>query len=158
MKAISLWQPWASAIALGLKRVETRSWPTKHRGPIAIHAAKTKKGVRLGASFDVVCAVAHRLGIQETWMGKRRAIEDAVPFGAIVAVAEIVRCELCDPDIIAAEGRARGNAGVIEVAMGDWIPGRWLWRLDKIRAVEPPVPALGRQGVFEVEDSKVAVR
>lgn len=33
MKAISLWQPWASAIAVGAKRVETRSWATKYRGP-----------------------------------------------------------------------------------------------------------------------------
>ena len=40
MKAISLWQPWASAIAAGVKTVETRSWPTSYRGPLAIHAAK----------------------------------------------------------------------------------------------------------------------
>jgi hypothetical protein len=41
IKAISLWQPWASLMALGLKRHETRHWPTAYRGPIAIHAAKT---------------------------------------------------------------------------------------------------------------------
>ena len=35
MKAISLWQPWASAVALGSKRVETRSWSTSYRGPLA---------------------------------------------------------------------------------------------------------------------------
>ena len=34
MKAPSLWQPWASAIAVGAKRVETRSWPTNYRGPL----------------------------------------------------------------------------------------------------------------------------
>lgn len=40
MKALSLTQPWASLIAIGAKRVETRSWSTNHRGPVAIHAAK----------------------------------------------------------------------------------------------------------------------
>lgn len=39
-KAISLTQPWATLIAIGAKRIETRSWSTKYRGPIAIHAAK----------------------------------------------------------------------------------------------------------------------
>lgn len=40
MKAITIWQPWASAIAHGLKGIETRSWGTKYRGLLAIHAAK----------------------------------------------------------------------------------------------------------------------
>ncbi len=38
MKALSLWQPWASLIALGVKTIETRSWATNYRGPLAIHA------------------------------------------------------------------------------------------------------------------------
>jgi len=40
MKAISLWEPWATAIAIGAKKIETRSWATSYRGPLAIHAAK----------------------------------------------------------------------------------------------------------------------
>ena len=39
MKAITIWQPWAEFIAAGVKHNETRSWATKYRGPIAIHAA-----------------------------------------------------------------------------------------------------------------------
>jgi hypothetical protein len=42
MKALTLWQPWASLIALGAKTIETRSWSTKYRGPLAIHAAKRR--------------------------------------------------------------------------------------------------------------------
>ena len=38
MKALTIRQPWASLIALGVKTIETRSWPTRYRGPIAIHA------------------------------------------------------------------------------------------------------------------------
>ncbi len=40
MKAITIWQPWASLIACGAKKYETRSWATNYRGPIAIHAAR----------------------------------------------------------------------------------------------------------------------
>ncbi len=43
MKAISLWQPWASLLVLGLKRFETRSFPFPGavRGQrVAIHASK----------------------------------------------------------------------------------------------------------------------
>lgn len=40
IKTLSLWQPWASLVAVGEKRIETRSWATKHRGTIAIHATQ----------------------------------------------------------------------------------------------------------------------
>lgn len=39
MKAITIWQPWASLLAHRVKTYETRSWATAYRGPIAIHAA-----------------------------------------------------------------------------------------------------------------------
>ena len=41
MKAITLTQPWATLVAIGAKRIETRSWRTFYRGPLAIHAGKT---------------------------------------------------------------------------------------------------------------------
>jgi activating signal cointegrator 1 len=39
MRALSLWQPWASLIADGRKKIETRHWEMLYRGPLAIHAA-----------------------------------------------------------------------------------------------------------------------
>lgn len=48
MKALTLWQPWASLVALGIKTIETRSWSTQYRGPLAIHAAKRKPDVDMG--------------------------------------------------------------------------------------------------------------
>ena len=50
MRALSLWQPWASGIALGAKRIETRSWSTPYRVPIAIHAAKKWGGEQARAA------------------------------------------------------------------------------------------------------------
>jgi len=44
MKAISLLQPWATLVVTGVKTIETRSWGTKYRGPILIHASQGKAG------------------------------------------------------------------------------------------------------------------
>ena len=41
MKALTIKQPWATLIALGEKKIETRSWSTKYRGPLLIHAGKS---------------------------------------------------------------------------------------------------------------------
>ena len=41
MKVITLYQPWAILIRDGRKLIETRSWTTKHRGILGIHAGKT---------------------------------------------------------------------------------------------------------------------
>jgi hypothetical protein len=38
VKVLTLHQPWASLIAVGVKTIETRSWSTQYRGPLAIHA------------------------------------------------------------------------------------------------------------------------
>ena len=66
MKALSLWQPHAQAIAAGLKPYETRHWPTRYRGPIAIHAAKRRVssaggGWELGAMRQLTLAGAASL-------------------------------------------------------------------------------------------------
>lgn len=39
--AITLHQPYASAIARGYKVLETRDWMPQYRGPLVIHAGKT---------------------------------------------------------------------------------------------------------------------
>ncbi|CAM9945696.1 unnamed protein product, partial [Choristocarpus tenellus] len=36
---ITLHQPWASLLVMGIKRVEGRSWGTSHRGNLWVHAA-----------------------------------------------------------------------------------------------------------------------
>ena len=41
MKTLSITQPWAHLLLSGLKRYETRSWRTYHRGPIFLHAPAT---------------------------------------------------------------------------------------------------------------------
>ena len=41
MKAISIRQPWAWLIVNGFKDIENRSWETRYRGPVLVHASKT---------------------------------------------------------------------------------------------------------------------
>lgn len=40
MKALSIRQPWAWLIVHGGKNIENRTWATKYRGPVLIHAGK----------------------------------------------------------------------------------------------------------------------
>lgn len=40
MKALSIRQPWAHLIVHGGKDIENRTWKTKYRGTVLIHASK----------------------------------------------------------------------------------------------------------------------
>ena len=40
MKVLTIKQPWATLIMQGYKRFEFRSWQTKYRGDLLIHAGK----------------------------------------------------------------------------------------------------------------------
>ena len=137
MKAISLWQPWASAIALGHKSIETRGWATRHRGPIAIHAAK-----RWTADERETAAVLdERNGLV--------GLKDA-PRGCIVAVAEIASVR---PSEHLIEG-----IDEIEEMLGNYGPGRFGWMLENVRPLHDPLPFKGKQGLFEVPDELLAGR
>jgi hypothetical protein len=52
MKTLTVCQPWAWAIVHGLKRVENRSWATHYRGPILIHAGKSRLPAELPEAPD----------------------------------------------------------------------------------------------------------
>lgn len=65
MKVLSIKQPWATLIMEGHKRFEFRTWQTKYRGDILIHASKTidKKGAtRLSKYIDGELEVGKILG------------------------------------------------------------------------------------------------
>jgi len=131
MKAISLHQPWASLIAIGAKEMETRHWTTEYRGPIAIHAAKSKanEAVFYSEPFRSVFASAYIRNF------------DQLPFGAIIAEGVLER-------IFKADGIAP-KLSANEKAFGDFSAGRAAWWIKHIRAFEP-VPFVGQQGLFEI--------
>lgn len=129
MKALTLWQPWASAIALGYKHHETRGWKTKYRGIIAIHAAKRPIPSNSPANAYFTKA----------------AIAD-FPLGKIVAIAEIVDC-LPVEDVL--------SVSISDRLFGDWSEGRFAWQLENIRALKEPVPYKGMQGLWTLPDDIV---
>lgn len=59
MKALTIRQPWADAIAHQTKRVENRTWKTNYRGPVLIHAAAARdpKAVVYGPRPDIRSAI-----------------------------------------------------------------------------------------------------
>ncbi len=50
MKALTLTQPWASLMALGVKRIETRSWYTSYRGEVVIHSGQKRLVMSLSSA------------------------------------------------------------------------------------------------------------
>ena len=125
MKAISLWQPFASAIALGLKRFETRHWETKYRGEIVIHAAKKWT--------PELRVIAERGGLGSF----------ELPRGQVVAIVNICA-------IFRTEG-IRHVIDPIETLYGDYSDNRFAWSLCDIRSIKP-FPFKGGQGMFNIPD------
>ena len=153
MKALSLWQPWASAIALGAKRIETRSWATRHRGPIAIHAAKRCVKSELIVSGSWGAALNFRYDDDPLW--------ETLPFGALVAVADLVDCRPTGSftldELETPRSRDSFHSTWNERMWGDYSLGRFGWILENIRALQTPIPYRGRQGLFDL-DPETATR
>lgn len=178
MKFLTIRQPWASLISLGVKRIETRSWSTSFRGPLAIHAGKAKP------SRDLV-----RMG---QWLTRwdygegRYAMSDglgkwvALPLGAVVAVCDLIDvvpivasdhyieapCVIhahkrpphflsCAPypELVAFRDPMQEGTDVSDqLPFGDFTPGRFAWLLDNVRAVVP-VEMKGALGLRDLPEA-----
>jgi activating signal cointegrator 1 len=127
MKALSIIQPFASLIAIGSKTIETRSWPTKHRGWIAIHASK---------AFSDAC---QRFCSSEPCRSELKKGFDSIrdlPRGAIIAAAQISDCQPTGLFI-------PYKLSVNELAFGDFSSGRFAWFLTNIIPLKNPIPCKG---------------
>lgn len=151
--AISLWQPWASAIALGLKTYETRHWQRAYRGIIAIHAAKRKpeahpafKSVADLPTGGIVCLarIADIYPTERMWLVSQmqhvmgEASQHAMQYGLAT--------------IIAAQPSAQRRMMIspLEESLGDYSKDRFAWRLEDVRQLKF-IPWIGHQGIFYVE-------
>ncbi|MEO3947660.1 ASCH domain-containing protein [Gorillibacterium sp. CAU 1737] len=146
MKAITIHQPWATLIALGEKRFETRSWPTKHRGPIAIHAGK-KVDREACEQVDIKSA-----------LDKHGLTADTLPTGVVVATSRIADCLEIHIDhtgdavlLIEKAPYAWIGEGSPEFAFGWYSDGRYAWELIDIKPLMDPIPAKGQQGLWNWE-------
>lgn len=127
LPTLSYWQPWASLHVAGLKWHETRHWPTRVRGAVAIHAAKRID--RENAPHDL-CVFEWGADWAED-----------MPTGCVVAVAELVSCLSTDALI----GREMPECDALS---GNFAPGRFAFRMENVRPLREPIPLIGRQGFF----------
>lgn len=132
MRAVSVHQPWAWAILHAGKVFENRTWRTRHRGPLLIHASKSTSG--LGHWHA------------EEWEGQfgcelpRRA---DLAFRALVGIVDVIDC-------VRIEDVPRDHPG------RRWAEGPWCWVLANPRPFAEPIPYRGRQLLFEVPDEVLA--
>lgn len=146
MKLISLWEPWATLMALGAKRIETRSWGTRYRGWLAIQASKG--GLGKGLLRDCLDEPAFKLAM---------AGEQLSP-GCIVAVVNLVECcpteaHLCLPGVFTEYPHLDTPQ---EREFGDFSEGRWGWVTDQLFRLPQPLPFKAKQGICTVGPDVIA--
>lgn len=133
MKALTILQPYAHLIRDRHKRVENRTWPTRYRGLIYIHAGKSRSMLDIENGMDVETEIEL----------------SAMAFGAVVAIAELVDC-------LRIEEIQSGKHD----AAHPWLKthyhtfGPWCWVLDRVHAIGP-WPYRGAQGLFEIDDDEL---
>jgi len=128
MKALTILQPYAHLIVTGEKLVENRTWPTRHRGPLLIHAGKNRSEVDNATDFELY-----------------EEYGEVLPFGAIVGRAQLVQClkkeliatKLYDDEFPWLRNHYHMN-------------GPWCWILADVERFEKPIPYQGRQGLFDI--------
>lgn len=149
MKAITIHQPWASLIAIGAKRFETRGWKTNYRGPIAIHAAKKDPLTTMESlDFDL-----QKL-IFETFyehFGIYSGALERMPTGVVVATAELTNCyQSVDTWTDGYELEGKKLIWSPECDFGDFTPGRYAWEMSDVKMLDKPLPAKGQQGLWNL--------
>ena len=133
MKALTICQPYPHLIMLGEKPVENRTWATRYRGALAIHAGKNRQW--LGEGDEAQAAAA----------GK------PLLFGAIVAT-----CTLADCLHITEIEAGRHDARYPQLRTRAHCFGPWCWVLTDVRPLATPVPWRGAQGLFDVPDAALS--
>lgn len=147
MRALSLWQPWASLWLTEWKVHETRHWSTNYRGPLLVHAAQRIEREFDGGPLEDICAEAFGSAWRTT-----------LPRGELLGMVRIVDC--LPVEMIKREWGMRDHAPPLDhytdYHCGDWSDGRYGWRrADTPQRFDVPIPWRGQQGFFDVPDSEV---
>lgn len=154
MYAISLWQPWASLIAEGVKVQETRSWSPPHwliGQRIAIHAAKRRVTKKLLKHLPKEIHDPMIKAYGWDWLS-------TMPYGAVICTAElfgvarIVDNESDDQGSLPAIRVKTGEqVAIVPDPYGDYSAGRYIWGLQHIKKTVPPIPMAGKQGLWKCD-------
>lgn len=130
MKAITICQPYPRLILNGEKPVENRTWCTPYRGPLLIHAGKSRQWLEDDDEQDAIDA------------------GDPLVFGAIVGLCNLAAC-LRIEDIEVGKHDQEYPQLVSRAHCG----GPWCWLLTDVTRFAMPIPWKGAQGLFNIPDS-----
>lgn len=140
MKAITLYQPWASLWLTDAKRTETRPRRTNHVGPLLVHAGKKVVTDPDVLGDDLIEIIVDLFG--PDWA-------DTLPRGALIGIVDLIGYARTEEFV----GTERDRV------CGDHRPGRFAWiRRDGIRLIEKPIPWRGCQAMFDVPDEELQFR
>lgn len=125
IRGLSVRQPWAACIASGRKTTENRTWPTRYRGPVLIHAAQA------------VDTDALQISARREHMWRALAADPTLVHvrGAVIAIARLTDCHLEDHQGCCAPWGETGR-------------GIWHWTLQDVVKLSSPVPCKGRLGLW----------
>ena len=131
MKALTIKEPWASLIINGYKKYEFRSWKTKYRGKILIHA---------GMSLEKDAA--------------KRFSEYNLEYykGAIIGEAIITDCILVDTKF----NEELRKINPLVYARSNHVE-TYAWKLENIKKYDKPIYIKGKLGLWNYEEHLVKV-
>lgn len=130
LKTISLWQPWATLLVTGAKKIETRSWKPQEAGWYAIHATQTLPTDRFDLCFDRP-------------FSKYISHPRHLPLGGIIGIVHVAGFYPTED--------VRRTISEDERAFGDYTDGRWAWVTDWQYELRLPVPIRGHQSVWNFQ-------
>lgn len=163
MKALTLWQPWASLIALGAKPYEFRRYDYRKRigglvgTRIAIHAGARPE--RLGEIFDIIARLnrnesalveAIARPILEKAVNVRKAWSSHSPRAHIFPLSTVLCTAIIGEPVLASE--------LFKDAVADstrFVESIWAWPLTEVVAFDEPVPYQGHQSFWTFPDGLV---
>lgn len=122
------------------KRVENRCWPTSYRGPLAIHAGQSRRWIEMAEDEN-----GHELAVDI--YGLKPA---ELTYGAVVGLVDLVDCVQLD-----SREQSRNGVPAWAEKRYPWLPGHlhtegpWCWILENVRRLEQPIPASGRQKLWQ---------
>lgn len=132
MKALTLTQPWATLVAIGAKRFETRTWQTAYRGPIAIHAA-----TGFPTDARILCT---RDPFRKALAAAGYYADTELPRGCIVGVADLHG--------ITSTVAVRHTLSAQELEFGNYDDGRFAWMLTGAWKHATTIPIKGKLGLW----------
>lgn len=124
MKVLTIKQPWATLIMQGYKRFEFRSWQTKYRGELLIHAVK-------GIDKEAIKRLS-------------KYLPKELPLGKILGKVTLVDCIKMSPEF--KEDLLKENSDIYTKSS---FKENYGWQIDNVQVFDEPIDAKGHLSLWE---------